>query len=88
MDKIIQNLLEMKLYRGPFHIDSGDSHLIPIYEETHTLKQEVDFVKPYDKWIKTKQYGANDPCEDTLEYRRLDSINAYTVSIFDGHGGP
>lgn len=38
--------------------------------------------------IKSLQYEANNPCEDTLTYIQLKSINAYTVSVFDGHGGP
>jgi serine/threonine protein phosphatase PrpC len=34
------------------------------------------------------QYEANNPCEDKYIYEQLKSIDAYTVSIFDGHGGP
>jgi hypothetical protein len=38
--------------------------------------------------IKSLQYEANNPCEDSMVCQQLKSINAYTVSIFDGHGGP
>lgn len=37
--------------------------------------------------IKTLQYDANKPSEDSLTFDQLRAINAYTVSIFDGHGG-
>lgn len=37
--------------------------------------------------VKTTQYPANKPCEDTICCAQLKSIDAYTVSIFDGHGG-
>ena len=33
------------------------------------------------------QYEANGPCEDTYVCQQLHSIDAYTVSVFDGHGG-
>jgi serine/threonine protein phosphatase PrpC len=38
--------------------------------------------------IKSLQYEANNPCEDSLSYGQLKTINAYAISIFDGHGGP
>jgi hypothetical protein len=38
--------------------------------------------------IKSLQYEANNPCEDSLTYEQLKTINAYAISIFDGHGGP
>jgi serine/threonine protein phosphatase PrpC len=38
--------------------------------------------------IKSLQYEANDPCEDSLSYYQLKTIDAYAISIFDGHGGP
>ena len=34
------------------------------------------------------QYEANAPCEDSIVYDQLKALDAYTVSIFDGHGGP
>ena len=34
------------------------------------------------------QYEANSPCEDSCVFQQLHTIDAYTVSIFDGHGGP
>ncbi len=40
------------------------------------------------KRIKTLQYEANNPCEDSMIVAQLNTIEAYTVSIFDGHGGP
>ena len=41
-----------------------------------------------NKRIKTLQYEANSPCEDSVTYAQLSNIDAYTVSVFDGHGGP
>ena len=41
-----------------------------------------------DHRVKSLQYEANGPCEDTLIYEQLKEIDAYTVSVFDGHGGP
>ena len=38
--------------------------------------------------IKSLQYEANNPCEDSLSYDQLKTINAFAISIFDGHGGP
>ena len=37
--------------------------------------------------IKSLQYEANSPCEDSIVYSQLKAVEAYTVSIFDGHGG-
>ena len=41
-----------------------------------------------DNRIKQLQYEANAPCEDSIVCDQLKSLDAYTVSIFDGHGGP
>lgn len=38
--------------------------------------------------IKSVQYEANAPCEDSIVYDQLKALDAYTISIFDGHGGP
>ena len=38
--------------------------------------------------IKSLQYEANSPCEDSIVYDQLKALDAYTISIFDGHGGP
>lgn len=38
--------------------------------------------------IKSVRYEANAPCEDSIVYSQLKAVEAYTVSIFDGHGGP
>jgi len=40
------------------------------------------------KRVNFLQYEANNPCEDSIFFGQLNTINAYTVSIFDGHGGP
>lgn len=33
------------------------------------------------------QYPANNPIEDRYDYTQLSSIDAFVVSVFDGHGG-
>jgi serine/threonine protein phosphatase PrpC len=33
------------------------------------------------------QYPANNPIEDRYKASQLTSLNAYAVSVFDGHGG-
>jgi hypothetical protein len=38
--------------------------------------------------VKSVQYEANNPCEDTLACDQLKMIGAYAISVFDGHGGP
>ena len=38
--------------------------------------------------MKSLQYEANAPCEDSMVYDQLKTLDAYTISIFDGHGGP
>ena len=38
-------------------------------------------------YVETVSYNANDPIEDRLCYTRLKSIEGFTASVFDGHGG-
>lgn len=38
-------------------------------------------------FVQTFQYNANNPIEDRITYAKLKNINAYTFSVFDGHGG-
>jgi hypothetical protein len=38
-------------------------------------------------FIETVTYNANNPIEDRLAYGRLKSIDGFTASVFDGHGG-
>ena len=33
------------------------------------------------------QYNANNPIEDRYSYAKLTSIDGFTASVFDGHGG-
>jgi hypothetical protein len=47
---------------------------------TAPTQQEYPFVE-------TVSYNANNPIEDRLSYTRLKSIEGFTASVFDGHGG-
>jgi hypothetical protein len=38
-------------------------------------------------FIEISQYNANNPIEDRYCYQKLNSINGFTASVFDGHGG-
>jgi hypothetical protein len=38
-------------------------------------------------FVETVSYNANNPIEDRLAYTRLKSIDGFTASVFDGHGG-
>lgn len=38
-------------------------------------------------FVETFQFNANNPIEDRLCYAKLNSINGFTFSVFDGHGG-
>jgi hypothetical protein len=42
--------------------------------------------KEFD-FIDNLQYRSNTPIEDRFQTGRLNSINAFAVSVFDGHGG-
>lgn len=38
-------------------------------------------------FVETFQFNANNPIEDRLAYAKLNSINGFAFSVFDGHGG-
>jgi hypothetical protein len=38
-------------------------------------------------FLETVSYNANNPIEDRFSYARLRSIDGFTASVFDGHGG-
>lgn len=38
-------------------------------------------------FVETFQFNANNPIEDRLSYAKLNSINGFAFSVFDGHGG-
>ena len=46
------------------------------------FSQETQF-----PFVEVVQYRANDPIEDRYSYAKLTSINGFTASVFDGHGG-
>ena len=56
---------------------------LPTTNTTFKLKKNL-----INERITSMQYQANNPCEDKYSYCQLKSIEAYTISIFDGHGGP
>ena len=38
-------------------------------------------------FVETLQFSANNPIEDRISFAKLNSINAFALSVFDGHGG-
>jgi hypothetical protein len=38
-------------------------------------------------FLETVSYNANNPIEDRFCYTKLKSIEGFTASVFDGHGG-
>lgn len=38
-------------------------------------------------FVEVIEYNANNPIEDRHSYAKLKSINGFTASVFDGHGG-
>ena len=38
-------------------------------------------------FVETFQFNANNPIEDRLCYAKLNCINGFAFSVFDGHGG-
>jgi hypothetical protein len=63
----------------------GIAALASIFALSHTVcsagtQQEFPF-------LETVSYNANNPIEDRFAYARLKSIDGFTASVFDGHGG-
>lgn len=63
----------------------GIAALASIFALSHTVcsagtQQEFPF-------LETVSYNANNPIEDRLAYAKLKSIDGFTASVFDGHGG-
>jgi pyruvate dehydrogenase phosphatase len=52
-------------------------------QSDHNLQKNI-----IDNRVKSLQYEANNPCEDTLACDQLKHVQAYAISVFDGHGGP
>lgn len=38
-------------------------------------------------FVETFQFNANNPIEDRICYAKLNSVNGFAFSVFDGHGG-
>jgi serine/threonine protein phosphatase PrpC len=38
-------------------------------------------------YVEVVEYNANNPIEDRHCFTKLQSINGFTASVFDGHGG-
>lgn len=51
-------------------------------QSDHNLQKNI-----IDNRVKSLQYEANSPCEDTLACDQLKHIDAFAISVFDGHGG-
>jgi len=62
-------------------------HKIANFASTFLLSRAFCTTQQDYPFLEAIAFNANNPIEDRHCYTRLKSINGFTASVFDGHGG-